>query len=59
MAGGAQAVGKADWAPLRGRLVAAWPDNDAPGIGPRLRWEGRQRRRGCPHGAGTGTARLA
>lgn len=29
--GGAQAVGKADWTPLRGRLVAAWPDNDAPG----------------------------
>ncbi|TCZ64302.1 hypothetical protein EXY23_06530 [Roseicella aquatilis] len=29
--GGAQAVGKADWSPLRGRLVAAWPDNDAPG----------------------------
>jgi len=29
--GGAQAVSKADWTPLRGRLVAAWPDNDAPG----------------------------
>ena len=29
--GGAQAVGKADWTPLRGRLVAAWPDNDTPG----------------------------
>ncbi len=29
--GGAQAVGKADWTPLRGRLVAAWPDNDVPG----------------------------
>ncbi len=28
---GAQAVGKADWSPLRGRLVAAWPDADAPG----------------------------
>lgn len=29
--GGAQAVGKADWTPLRGRRVAVWPDNDAPG----------------------------
>lgn len=29
--GGAQAVSKADWTPLRGRLVAAWPDNDVPG----------------------------
>jgi hypothetical protein len=29
--GGARAVGKADWTPLRGRLVAAWPDSDAPG----------------------------
>jgi hypothetical protein len=29
--GGAQAIGKADWTPLRGRRVVTWPDNDAPG----------------------------
>jgi hypothetical protein len=29
--GGAMAVGKADWTPLRGRRVIIWPDNDAPG----------------------------
>ena len=30
--GGAKAVKHADWAPLRGRTVVIWPDNDAPGI---------------------------
>ncbi len=29
--GGSNATGKADWAPLAGRHVAVWPDNDAPG----------------------------
>jgi uncharacterized protein (DUF927 family) len=29
--GGAQAVGKADWSPLRGRRVTIWPDNDDAG----------------------------
>ncbi len=29
--GGAQAVGKADWKPLAGRVVHLWPDNDEPG----------------------------
>lgn len=29
--GGANAHGKADWAPLRGRRVALWPDADAAG----------------------------
>lgn len=31
-AGGAQAAGKADWGPLRGRKAILWPDNDAPGF---------------------------
>ncbi len=30
--GGSKGVGKADWAPLGGRDVKIWPDNDAPGI---------------------------
>lgn len=30
-AGGGRAVGKTDWAPLAGRRVAIWPDNDEPG----------------------------
>jgi len=30
--GGAQAIGKADLAPLRGRVLKLWPDADAPGI---------------------------
>lgn len=30
--GGCNAVGKADWTPLQGRLVCLWPDNDAPGF---------------------------
>ncbi|RVT97654.1 hypothetical protein EOD42_07495 [Rhodovarius crocodyli] len=29
--GGSNAVGKADWSPLRGRVVAVWPDNDPSG----------------------------
>ena len=29
--GGAKAVGKADWLPLRGRTVTVWPDADEPG----------------------------
>jgi RecA-family ATPase len=29
--GGAQAAGKADWTPLRGRDVVIWPDQDEPG----------------------------
>jgi hypothetical protein len=29
--GGAKAVDKADWRPLVGRIVTAWPDNDEPG----------------------------
>jgi uncharacterized protein (DUF927 family) len=29
--GGAMAVNKADWSPLRGRRVTIWPDNDDPG----------------------------
>jgi putative DNA primase/helicase len=29
--GGAQAIGKADWSPLRGREVVMWPDADQPG----------------------------
>jgi len=29
--GGAQAVDKADWRPLAGRVVRLWPDNDEPG----------------------------
>ncbi len=29
--GGANAAGKGDWAPLAGRDVAIWPDNDEPG----------------------------
>jgi hypothetical protein len=29
--GGARAVAQADWSALAGRLVLAWPDNDAPG----------------------------
>lgn len=29
--GGANAVGQADWTPLRGRDVTVWPDADAPG----------------------------
>ena len=29
---GAQNVEKADWAPLAGRRVVQWPDNDAPGF---------------------------
>jgi len=28
---GANAAGKADWSPLRGRTVLIWPDNDTPG----------------------------
>jgi uncharacterized protein (DUF927 family) len=31
-AGGAQAVTKNDWAPLRGRTCLLWPDNDDPGM---------------------------
>lgn len=30
--GGAHAGGKADWAPLTGRTVIIWPDNDEPGF---------------------------
>lgn len=30
--GGAQAWKHADWAPIKGRRVLLWPDNDAPGI---------------------------
>ena len=30
--GGANAVGKADWSPLTGRVVIIWPDNDEPGF---------------------------
>ena len=30
--GGANAVGKADWSPLAGRVVTIWPDNDEPGF---------------------------
>ncbi len=30
--GGANAVGKADWSPLVGRVVIIWPDNDEPGF---------------------------
>jgi len=29
--GGAKAAGKTDWAPLSGRRVVIWPDNDEPG----------------------------
>lgn len=29
--GGASAAGSADWAPLTGRAVTIWPDNDEPG----------------------------
>lgn len=29
--GGCQAVSKADWSPLKGRLVVIWPDADKPG----------------------------
>jgi len=29
--GGSNAVGKADWSPLKGRRVAVWPDADEPG----------------------------
>jgi hypothetical protein len=29
--GGSEAVGKADWAPSKGRLVVVWPDTDEPG----------------------------
>ena len=29
--GGAKALGKADWTPLRGRALVAWPDADAAG----------------------------
>ncbi len=28
---GAEAAGRADWTPLRGRRVTVWPDNDTPG----------------------------
>lgn len=31
--GGSKAVRKADWAPLAGREVILWPDNDEPGFG--------------------------
>ena len=30
--GGANAVKKADWTPLAGRIVVVWPDNDLPGF---------------------------
>src|SRR5690606_17122441 len=30
-AGGAAAVAKSDWTPLRGRRVTVWPDRDDPG----------------------------
>ncbi len=30
--GGANAVNKTDWSPLRGRNVVIWPDNDEPGL---------------------------
>ena len=30
--GGASTAARADWRPLRSRLVIIWPDNDAPGI---------------------------
>ncbi len=30
--GGAKAVAKADWSPLRGRAVTVWPDADAAGL---------------------------
>jgi uncharacterized protein (DUF927 family) len=30
--GGSKAVGKADFAPLKGRRVFLWPDNDRPGV---------------------------
>jgi hypothetical protein len=30
--GGSKAAGKADWAPLAGRQVDIWPDNDAAGL---------------------------
>lgn len=30
--GGANAVHKTDWSPLRGRDVVIWPDNDEPGL---------------------------
>lgn len=30
--GGAKAAAYADWAPLRGRHVHIWPDNDTPGV---------------------------
>jgi len=32
MLNGAQAPAKTDWAPLAGRTVWLWPDNDAPGL---------------------------
>jgi putative DNA primase/helicase len=30
--GGSKAVKKADWAPLKGRKITIWPDNDEPGL---------------------------
>lgn len=30
--GGTNAVGKADWTPLKGRRLVLWPDNDAVGV---------------------------
>ena len=30
--GGANAINKVDWSPLKGRKVVLWPDNDEPGI---------------------------
>lgn len=30
--GGARAIMKTDWTPLKGRKVILWPDNDAPGV---------------------------
>lgn len=34
--GGSQAVGRADWSPLRGRDVLLWPDADEAGVGAML-----------------------
>lgn len=39
--GGAQAVGKVDWSPLKGRTVVAVPDNDMPGR-KAMAWVGQQ-----------------
>jgi putative DNA primase/helicase len=30
--GGARAISKTDWTPIKGRKIILWPDNDAPGV---------------------------